>query len=394
MKIFLSYASEDRTAAEAIHVALCSEGHDVFFDREDLPPGEEFNVRIRRAVECSDVLIFLVSPQALDAHSYTLNELAIAEQTYKRASGRVLPVMLRQVDFDNVPVFLKSVTFLQTSGDLPAAVADAVARMARKHGRARMLKVAMAIVLIAGTGIGGYAWMHREPSPEITGGDGAPAVLIPAGTFIMGDDENSPKRQIFVDAFYMDRYEVTVARYAKFLEATGSTNPPDKWDTVDLRRNGELPVIGVDWRDAEAYCTWSKKRLPTEAEWEKAARGVDERLYPWGHSTPQFDEANFRNMSPEAYAGGLTAVGTHHAGSSAFGVEDLAGNAAEWVADWYTETFPTNDVRNPKGPGSGEGKVIRGGGRFDPPERVTATIRFHASVDTRHEDVGFRCATG
>lgn len=394
MKIFLSYASEDRTAAEAIHVALCSEGHDVFFDREDLPPGEEFNVRIRRAVECSDALVFLVSPQALDAHSYTLNELTIAEQTFKRASGRVLPVLLRQVDFDHAPAFLKSVTFLQTGGDLPAAVADAVARMARKHGQARMLKAAMALVLIAGAGIGGYAWMHRKPSLEITGGDGAPAVLIPAGAFIMGDDEHSPRREIFLDAFYMDRYEVTIARYAKFLDATGSAHPPDGWETVDLKRNGELPVVGVDWNDADAYCKWSKKRLPTEAEWEKAARGADERLYPWGNSTPQFDEANFHNMSPEAYAGGLTAVGTHHAGSSAFGIEDLAGNAAEWVADWYTDTFPTSEVRNPKGPSGGEGKVIRGGGRFDPPERITTTVRFHASVDTPNQDVGFRCAIG
>jgi formylglycine-generating enzyme required for sulfatase activity len=217
--------------------------------------------------------------------------------------------------------------------------------------------------------------------------------LIPAGTFTMGDDEESPRREIYVSSFYLDRYEVTTSRYAKFLEATGSVRPPDEWEELDLSRGGDLPVIGVDWHDAQAYCKWAGKRLPTEAEWEKAARGTDGRRYPWGNASPMPDQANFHNASPQAYTGGLAPVGTHAPGKSPFGIHDLAGNAAEWVADWYAESFAHSDVRDPKGPESGTGRVIRGGGRFDPPERISATKRFFASPDNRAEDIGFRCAS-
>jgi formylglycine-generating enzyme required for sulfatase activity len=208
----------------------------------------------------------------------------------------------------------------------------------------------------------------------------------------MGDDEEAPQREIYVSAFYLDRYEVTTGRYAKFLQATGSTHPPLGWETLDLNRGSELPVTGVDWRDADAYCRWAGRRLPTEAEWEKAARGTDARSYPWGNGSPMLDHANYENSSPSAYDGGLAKVGTHPAGKSPYGIDDLAGNAAEWVADWYAEAFPSNDVRDPKGPAGGSTRVIRGGGRFDPGERIRATKRYYASPDTRGEDIGFRCA--
>jgi formylglycine-generating enzyme required for sulfatase activity len=191
----------------------------------------------------------------------------------------------------------------------------------------------------------------------------------------MGDDEESPRRDVYLDAYYIDEFEVTTDRYAKFLAATGSSRPPDGWDALDLARGDELPVVGVDWNDASAYCKWVGRRLPTESEWEKAARGTDARRYPWGDASPTLDRANYQNASPEAYDGGLAKVGSHPAGRSPFGVHDLAGNASEWVSDWYSESFPVGDVRNPKGPEAGSGRVIRGGGRFDPPERLVATKR-------------------
>ena len=394
MKIFLSYASPDRALADAINRALLEQGHDVFFDRDDLPPGEEFHIRIRRAIEAAELFVFLVSEAAIDPGSYTLNELAIAENGLKQVSGRLLPVLLQPMAIERLPAFLTSVTVLDSPGNIPAAVADAVHRIALGRRRARRWKLTggFALLLL----MAAVAWFMAPadgPAAEIAGRDGAPAVLVPAGSFSMGDDEESPRREIHLDAFHIDSYEITTGRFAKFLAATGALRPPEGWEALDLNRGDELPVVGVDWHDADAYCRWAGKRLPTEAEWEKAARGSDGRRYPWGDALPTLDRANHLNASAEAYDGGLARVGSHPAGRSPFGVHDLAGNAAEWVADWYSERFPVAAVRNPQGPQSGTDKVIRGGGRFDPAERISTTKRYRGTPDLRSEDIGFRCAS-
>ena len=392
MKIFLSYASEDRPVAEQISLALGAEGHDVFFDREDLPPGDEFHTRIRHAIESSDQFVFLVSPHALDAGSYTLSELEIARRVWPNPARRVLPVLLRPTDLAQIPNYLKSVTLLATDGNVVAMVVDALHGIARARRRALISRIAVSGVGLAILIAAGIYWSGRGPADEVTGKDGAPALRVPAGMFAMGDDENAPRREIYTDAFYMDKFEVTIARYARFMKATGSVSKPDGWDEIDLERAAQLPVIGVSWHDAQAYCRWADKRLPTEAEWEKAARGSDERLYPWGDETPSPDRANFANASPKAYDGGLDPAGAHPAGRSPFGVHDMAGNAAEWVEDWYAEGFARGDTRNPRGPSAGRAKVVRGGGRFDPAPRIAVTRRYYASPDQRSEDIGFRCA--
>jgi formylglycine-generating enzyme required for sulfatase activity len=393
VQIFLSYASQDRQAAEAVHLALVAHGHDVFFDREDLPPGEAFDLRIRRGIESSDLLVFLLSPDAIDAGSYTLSELHIAASAWKHPTGRILPVVLRPVPFDQVPAYLKSVTFLQPKGNLAAEVADAVQQIDRRRMRRRVAWAGLGLVAAGMIGAAGLLlWNARSTPTTLVGKDGATAVLVPAGPFVMGDDEESPRREIYLDAFYIDQHEVTVGRFAAFLKATGNVRPPDEWDAVDTDVHGELPVVGVDWNDAHAYCQWAQRRLPTEAEWEKAARGPDGRRYPWGDESPTFDRANHINTAPQTYEGGLEPVGTHPLGKSVYGAHDLSGNAAEWVADWYSESFPQGEAHNPKGPETGNGRVIRGGGRFDPAYRVTATKRFHAGPETRSPDLGFRCA--
>ncbi len=393
MKIFLSYASQDREIAQSINLALREQGHDVFFDREDLMPGEEFHSHIRQTIERADLFIFLISENAIDPGSYTLNELDIAEKAMKQASGKLLPVMLQPVAFDRLPAFAKSVTLLQTPGNIPAAVADAVHRIAQKQRRNLFTRIGAGVAAIALMAAG--AWFARssgEPALTIKGKDDAPLMLVPAGNFTMGDDVESPQREIYLDAFYIDRYEITTGRYAKFLEATGSAHPPDGWESLKLATGAELPVIGVDWNDAAAYCKWAGRRLPTDAEWEKAARGTDGRTYPWGNDLPTLDHANHQNASAEAYDGGLRNVGTHPAGRSPYGVDDLAGNASEWAADWYADSFPRSERRNPKGPETGVARVVRGSGRFDPADRLIVTKRYHANPDTRMEDIGFRCA--
>jgi formylglycine-generating enzyme required for sulfatase activity len=393
MKIFLSYASEDRELVEPICLALRAQGHKVFFDRTDLPPGEEYDSRIRQGIEGSHLLIFFLSPAALDAGSYTLTELQIAQKTWEHPAGMLLPVVLRRIGLDRVPPYLKSVTFLEPEGNLTATVADEVHRIANARCR-RLLKnfgkgLAAAIVI----GVASYLYLaNRQPSRETTGKDGAPAMLIVAGNFTMGDDEEAPLREIYVDAFYLDKYEVTTSRYAKFLQVTGSANPPEGWEEVNLESGGNLPVVGVDWRDADTYCRWAGKRLPTEAEWEKGARGTDGRAYPWGNEEPTPARANFGKSAPSPYQGGLSPVGSHAAGKSPYDAEDLAGNVSEWVADWFAESFDRGDVRNPKGPETGTGKVIRGGGWYDPGDKIKSTKRYHARPAARADDIGFRCA--
>lgn len=392
MRVFLSYASQDREAARAIERDLTEQGHDVFFDRDDLPPGEEYHARIRSAIARSHLLVFLISPDAVDPGSYTLTEIDIAEQSWKRASGRLLPVVLRATPLESLPHFVRSVTLLEPGGNLPATVAAAVHRIETARTRRRIVRVGAAVAAVLLVSAAAWRIASRDVDTEIAGRDGAPAVLVPAGAFIMGDDEVAPRREVFVDAFYIDRFEVTTGRYAEFLRETGSVSPPDEWESLTLPAGGELPVVGVDWNDADAYCRWAGRRLPTEAEWEKAARGPDGRRYPWGDASPTLDQANYQNSSPLAYEGGLAPVGTHRAGDSPYGVSDMAGNAAEWVADWFSESFPVGDVRNPTGPDSGEKRVIRSGGRFDQADRIAAARRYWAAPETRGEDIGFRCA--
>jgi len=240
----------------------------------------------------------------------------------------------------------------------------------------------------------------REPDSklprEITGRDGAPMVLIPSGEFVMGSSAASderPAHRVHLDAYYIDTFEVTISRYAKFLDTVATQQAPHQWNTVTLTEDGDRPVIGVNWSDADAYCRWTEKRLPTEAEWEKAARGTDGRKYPWGDEDPREDMANFGRCCGWTGFGLLAVVGTHQPGKSPYGVFDLAGNVWEWVADWYEpQYYKTSPDRNPTGPSSGRDKVMRGGSWSNRANDVRGSIRDKVSPTYRNYSIGFRCA--
>ncbi|GKS57479.1 hypothetical protein YTPLAS18_10060 [Nitrospira sp.] len=235
---------------------------------------------------------------------------------------------------------------------------------------------------------------------EVKSKDGAPMVLVPTGEFWMGspegqgDDDEHPRHKVFLDAFYIDKYETSVSRYAKFMEATGQQSLPGYWDHLRLEKRGNLPVVGVDWHHAEAYCRWVGKRLPTEAEWEKTARGTDGRTYPWGNEEPTPTRANFgRKSIKNVYDEGLRSVDSLEAGRSRYGVHHLAGNVWEWVADWYERGYYRHSPeRNPRGPSGGQYRVLRGGSWDSEPGLVRSVNRNRDGSMNRGDNVGFRCA--
>jgi formylglycine-generating enzyme required for sulfatase activity len=234
---------------------------------------------------------------------------------------------------------------------------------------------------------------------EITGKDGAPMALIPEGDFLMGspdgegDKDEHPQHTIFLGAYYIDKFEVTAARYAEFL-ALANRPKPLHWEQVDISSHGNLPVVGVDWHDADAFCRWAGKRLPTEAEWEKAARGTDGLIYPWGNEKPTARLANFEKQGTQnVYRERLAPVDNHEAGKSPHGLHQMAGNVWEWVADWYDETsYEQHRSRNATGPSSGTKKVLRGGSWANEPLDVRSANRGWFTPTNRLDYLGFRCA--
>jgi formylglycine-generating enzyme required for sulfatase activity len=240
--------------------------------------------------------------------------------------------------------------------------------------------------------------LRRSKSPEPSVVQDAPMVAIPEGVFAMGFDgtqaleDERPLHRVWLDAFSIDLHEVTTAHYAAFLSATNRP-APWLWETVDLNQHGDRPVIGVDWHDAEAYCRWKGKRLPTEAEWEKAARGTDGRLYPWGNQSPTKEFANFALGARFSYGQVLLPVSDFEQGKSPYGLYQMAGNVYEWVADWYAANYyETSPGRNPPGPERGQFKVLRGGSWSDLPKYLLTYGRFKLPPETRNSYTGFRCA--
>lgn len=259
--------------------------------------------------------------------------------------------------------------------------------------------------------------------------DGAPMVLVPDGPFIMGLPESDflaephekPKRFVHLSAYWIDTEPVTNARFRKFMEA-GGYQDAQWWATAgwEWRQRHQIeqpaqwgqagwdgpdqPVAGVSWFEADAYGRWADRRLPTDAEWEKAARGTDGRRYPWGDDWPTPDRVNFDNR-----VGRSTPVGLYPSGISPYGCLDMAGNVNNWVADWYWPDFGPFCVqqgllRNPQlhdklrthlGAGPITEKVDRGGGFATPrevQEVVGCTRKVHATPGTREPWNGFRTA--
>jgi formylglycine-generating enzyme required for sulfatase activity len=239
-------------------------------------------------------------------------------------------------------------------------------------------------------------------------------ILIPAGPFLMGSDKKVdrnaylaelPQRKIHLDAYEIDKFEVTTVQFLKFVLAKGL--PP----LIDWQYDGgnfqetmvNHPVMHVSWDDADAYCRWAGKRLPTEAEWEKAARGDDGRIYPWGNQMAGLSRSNFGRTGlsgpvrdrPERLLlyPPIISVDKYDNAVSPYGIFQMSGNVAEWVADWYDPRYYASAPdRNPKGPENGTQRGFRGGGWIDSTPSVRAAQRNGTDPSTKMNWMGFRCA--
>jgi len=214
-------------------------------------------------------------------------------------------------------------------------------------------------------------------------------VSIPSGNFTMGSDDSDPdaradekpQHTVYLFGYSISKYEITQAQYKKFIDATGHVAPTGDWDSVS---KANYPVTYVNWDDAKAFCEWTGGRLPTEAEWEKAARGTDGRKYPWGNDNPTCELLNFNNCR-----GGTTSIGGYASNASPYGVMDMAGNVWEWCSDWYDEKYySSSPSSNPQGSANGSNRIIRGGSWHDADINVRCSCRSYGTLSSN--PVGIR----
>ena len=231
--------------------------------------------------------------------------------------------------------------------------------------------------------LGGAAWVRLESAAFQMGSDS-------------GRDDARPVHEVRLPEFRISRYPVTNAQYAAFVRETGAAAPQHWPDGEMAADTSDHPVTYVSWNDARAFCSWLTERvdageggahLPTEAQWEFAARGVEGREYPWGDDRPTPEHANYQESGIEDTA----QVGEHAGGATPEGVHDLAGNVRQWCLDWY-ERYQDAPQEDPVGPEEGDDRTLRGGAYVDAPGTLRGSYRFNVNPDSRFGFVGFRIA--
>ena len=234
---------------------------------------------------------------------------------------------------------------------------------------------------------------HVQPSSDLTNQiDGMPIVQIPGGKTLMGSSEdphspNFPEHSVILNTFYIDQFEVTNSQYSKCVEQGGCSNPVPANPYFGNPIFNDYPMVYVSWPQAKNFCKWAKGDLPTEAEWEKAARGNIDGPYPWGKDSPSKSKANYGNN-----VGMLVSSYTYPDGQSVYGVFNMAGNAREWVRDRYVANYYKNSPKNnPVGPKLGDTKSLRGGSYLDDIHQITFYNRFDHEPSSAGINRGFRC---
>jgi formylglycine-generating enzyme required for sulfatase activity len=464
-QVFISYATKDAEFAHRLADDLKRLGVQVWIAPESIRPGESWVSAIERGLEESSHVVVVLTPAALESRWVKKEtDIAIARERKGRiqviplnVEPCAVPLFLSSYqmvsfrsDYDVGLSQLAEILGIRIPPEPATTPTPARPALPWKWlaggGAVVMVVMGLIIALVSGdrpparptstptaaalaptatpvSPTATYTPMPPTDTPTVS----APPpgmVYLPAGEFIMGSsgdevdyalqlcneyygdcqrdwfEDEQPRHTVYLDAFYIDETEVTNAQYQKCVEA-GTCDTPEDTTYYDNPDYAQHPVVFVSWNDADAYCRWAGKRLPTEAEWEKAARGTDGRTYPWGNT---FDgsQVNFcdRNCeldwkdagADDGYAR-TAPVGNYPDGASPCSALDMAGNAWEWVADWYDSGYyASSPESNPEGPASGDGRVIRGGSWDDNGANVRAAGRGRFYPDVSYNSVGIRCA--
>ncbi len=423
--IFISYSHKDKTYANLLQQHLLEQGFEVWID-DRIDYGAHWPAEIEKCLRGCGAFILIMSSKAYESE-WVQNELNLARKLKKP----IFPLLLDGEEWWHVG----TTQFVDvTGGELPDSkfyARLAAASPCKRGAEAPKLHQPEALcppikawfnrkeIIIAFLGLVGILffalistlpwkdWLTSVPASAQTSistlpvntptamawpvsitQKGAKMVLIPAGTFIMGSergfDNEKPVHDVTLDAFYMDVYEVNNMLYKACIEAGGCQLSESTGEVhYTNSKYVDHPIVFIDWEQAKTYCEWRGARLPTEAEWEYAARGTDGRTYPWGEGI----DKTFANYNQ--YVGDTIAVGSYEKGKSPFGIYNMAGNVWEWVSDWY-DAYPGNTISN-----SEYGrtyKVVRGGSQYNGEINLHTSFRNWYLASSRVDNLGFRCA--
>ncbi|HEX3052207.1 MAG TPA: SUMF1/EgtB/PvdO family nonheme iron enzyme [Aggregatilineaceae bacterium] len=421
-RVFISYSRTDKAFAQRLASDMARLGADVWIDMEDIPAGKDWSNAIQEGLDTGDVMLLLLSPKA--CASPNVEE----EWKYFKEQGKpIIPILLEPCkihyqlrslqyidfhtqDYDPALAQLQSalkrdgieLTSISASGARPSKVWAKIPRAYWAVG-AGMVLVLIGVVAVLWNSLGGDNEDKTPPAPTRTPAatpqeetiNGIPFVYVTGGCFEMGREDRAsdekPTHQVCLTDFWIGKTEVSNAQYRACVEAGVCTLPKDTtfYDEPDY---DEYPVVSVDWEQAATYAEWVGGTLPTEAQWEYAARGSEGRTYPWGEAAPNCDLANIW-VGTAACVGSAKPVGSYPDGVSWAGALDLIGNVWEWTADWYgAEYYATLDEKadNPSGPASGEARVMRGCMFNNPTTLLRATYRSKLAPDKVRSYLGFR----
>lgn len=427
-KLFLSYARQDIEFAERLATDLRKNGWDVWIAPESIQPGERWVEAINRGLTESGIFLLVLTPSAVNS-SWVNSEANVAINLQHQGMMRFVPL---RVEMSETPPLWQAYQWIPFQNDYQGGLEKLLRELdqhptetylvrsisEKKHRRQvqepmqlsnlRRIPVGLWIVgimigmiiilwVMNGSFLDSIPLLSKEPqdTSKVRTKDNMEMTYVPAGSFLMGslpevdsgaNEDEFPQHEVSQSGFWIDVTEVTNSMYAVCVEENVCTNSSF---AADGRFNGsEHPVVGVSWDDANTYCQWVGGQLPTEAQWEYAARGNDGRLFPWGNKYPTCNKAQFLDCGGDTVGVGSLSPD----GASPFGISDMAGNVWEWVADWH-DSYPYETQNNPTGPESGSNKVLRGGSWSDFSRSLRVANRHADPLETRSDDLGFRCVT-